>query len=57
MLLLDVSDSNADPVAFALRPAAALGLSPATGKGMTGATHSCFWPSRFLARPQLLTRF
>lgn len=53
---LDVSDSADDPVAVALRPAALLGLSPATSKGMTGATHSRFWPSRFLARPQLLTR-
>jgi hypothetical protein len=56
MLPLDVSDSDADPVAFAMRPAAALGLSPATSQGMTGVTHSRFWPSRFLARPQLLTR-
>ena len=56
MLPMDVSDSDADPAAFAIRPAAALGLSPATSKGIAGVTHNRFWPSRFLARPQLLTR-
>ena len=56
ILPLDVSDLAADPVAFAMRMAAVLGLSPATSKGMSGVTHSRFWPSRFLARPQLLTR-
>jgi hypothetical protein len=56
ILPMDVSDSDADPVAFAIRPAAVLGLSPATSKGIAGVTHRHAWPSRFLTRPQLLTR-
>jgi hypothetical protein len=56
-LARDVNDSDDDdPVAFAMRAAAVLGLPPETREGITGDTHSHFWPLRFLARPQLLTR-
>jgi hypothetical protein len=57
MLVQNVSDSdNDDPVAFAMRTAAVLGVPPATREGITGVTHRRLWPFRFLERPQLLTR-
>jgi hypothetical protein len=57
ILALDVRDwDDDDPVAFAIRAAAVLGLPPVTSEGIIRVTHSHFWPFRFLARPQLLTR-
>jgi hypothetical protein len=56
-LARDVCEADDDdPVTPALRTATVLGWPPASREGIPGGTHRHAWPSRFLARPQLLTR-
>jgi hypothetical protein len=45
-----------DPSALVMRTAGTLSLPPATLKGITGVTHTHLSRSRYLVRPQLLTR-
>jgi hypothetical protein len=55
--LLDDRDLEDDPPAALARPTTGvLGLSPATIEGHAAVMSSHCWPSRYLVRPQLLTR-
>lgn len=55
--LLDDRDLEVDPPALLARPTTGvLGLSPATIEGHAAVMSSHCWPSRYLVRPQLLTR-
>jgi len=54
---LDDRDLEDDPpAALARRTTGVLGLSPATIEGHAAVMSSHCWPSRYLVRPQLLTR-
>ena len=53
----DCDLEGAPPVALARRTTRGLGLSPATIEGHAAVMSPHRWPSRYLVRPQLLTRF
>jgi hypothetical protein len=55
--LADRDADDDDPAALAMRTTGAPGRPRATRKGSTGVTHPSRWRSRYLVRPQLLTRF